>query len=155
MRTLRPVLLAVVLAFGGCGDSQSPIAPVPDGELSMAAAPGDGRPLSARLSGANEAPGPGDPDGTGLARVRLDQGASIVCWEITWRNIAEPTAAHIHRGAVGVPGPVVVTLSPIASGCTAAPSALIKEIRKNPAAFYVNVHNEDFPGGAIRGQLTK
>ena len=28
-------------------------------------------------------------------------------------------------------------------------------INRNPSAFYVNVHNGDFPNGAVRGQLSK
>jgi hypothetical protein len=32
---------------------------------------------------------------------------------------------------------------------------LIKAIRQNPSAYYVNVHNADFPAGAVRGQLSK
>lgn len=30
---------------------------------------------------------------------------------------------------------------------------LIEEIGNNPEAFYVNLHNAAFPGGAIRGNL--
>jgi hypothetical protein len=36
-----------------------------------------------------------------------------------------------------------------------APRELILEIIQNPEAFYVNVHNADFPAGAVRGQLSK
>jgi hypothetical protein len=28
-----------------------------------------------------------------------------------------------------------------------------KEVSANPGKYYVNVHNADFPGGAVRGQL--
>ena len=31
----------------------------------------------------------------------------------------------------------------------------MKDIRQNPEGYYFNVHNGDFPGGAVRGQLTK
>jgi hypothetical protein len=32
-------------------------------------------------------------------------------------------------------------------------SALARRIANNPQRFYVNIHNEKFPDGAIRGQL--
>ena len=74
-------------------------------------------------------------------------------------DIAPAAAAHIHRAPAGVNGPVVVPLSAptdgFASGCAEADAELIQEIRQMPEAFYVNVHNAEFPGGAVRGQLTK
>ena len=39
------------------------------------------------------------------------------------------------------------------SGCVAADSSVIKEIRQDPSAYYVNVHSTLFPAGAVRGQL--
>ncbi len=115
-----------------------------------------GRPFSTPLTGAEEAPGPGDPDGTGSASLQLNQGQDRVCFQLDWQNISPPTAAHIHRAPPGVAGPIVVGLGPVHSGCTSGvPAALIKEIRQNPGAFYVNIHTEEFPGGAIRGQLEK
>ena len=39
------------------------------------------------------------------------------------------------------------------SGCLTANADLVHEILANPAGFYVNVHNAQFPGGAVRGQL--
>lgn len=125
----------------------------------MAAA--NGRPLKAQLAGAAEVPGPGDEDGTGTARLRLNHGRQRVCYLIEVADIDTPTAAHIHAGEAGVAGPVVVDLAPtfvdgLAKGCvTDVERSLIKQMRRHPADYYVNVHNVEFPAGAVRGQLSK
>jgi hypothetical protein len=91
--------------------------------------------------------------------VVVDTTGGQVCYSLHVVNVPNPTAAHIHEGAVGVAGPVVVPLDPpstngTASGC-ARPSdpGLLNRLQQNPAGFYVNVHNADFPDGAARGQL--
>ena len=118
-----------------------------------------GRRLTATLTGAAEVPGPGDPDGGGSAVITLNQGQNEVCFELTVTNIAAATAAHIHTGAAGAAGGVVVTLTPptegSSKGCVSAGAELIKEIRQKPGNYYVNVHNAEFPDGAVRGQLSK
>jgi hypothetical protein len=121
-----------------------------------------GRPFHTDLSGANEVPGPGDPDGNGHAVIILNQGQGLVCFELSVSNILLPaSAAHIHVGGEDVAGPVVVGLSPApdesgsSQGCVEADAQLIKTIRQNPEEYYVNVHNADFPAGAVRGQLSK
>jgi hypothetical protein len=119
-----------------------------------------GRKLTEALTGAAEVPGPGDPDGTGTVSIRLNQGQKQVCFELSVSAIATATAAHIHRGSSTVAGPVVVTLTAPASGTSSGcvdnvSEDLIKDIRQHPENFYVNVHNADFPGGAVRGQLGK
>ena len=121
-----------------------------------------GRPMTTDLSGAEEAPGPGDPNATGSAELTLNQGQGEVCFDLSWADVdGTVVAAHIHVGDAGSPGPIVVGLfmgttfdgTDSASGCVAADSALIKEIRKDPSAYYVNVHSTVFMPGAVRGQL--
>ena len=124
--------------------------------------------LIAKMSGAQEVTAEGEPagdsDGFGNARVRLLPDADRICYRLNWSNIGSPTAAHIHRGARGTNGDVVVPLFSApqelpteisgVSGCASDVSdELSNEIRENPRAFYVNVHNKDHPAGAIRGQL--
>ncbi len=118
-------------------------------------------PLFASMTGAAEAPTKGDSDGKGAAAV-LFPSPTKVCFALLVNNVKKPNAAHIHRGARGVAGPIVVGLRPpasgnggSASGCVTAPAAVISEIASKPGSFYVNVHTADFPGGAIRGQLHK
>ena len=110
------------------------------------------------LSGAAEVPGPGDPDGQGTATVRLAVERSEVCFTIAVIDIAAPTQAHLHRAPAGQSGDVVLNLAPpeadgTSEGCAAADSILLGEIESAPEQFYVNVHNEEFPQGAVRGQL--
>jgi hypothetical protein len=118
------------------------------------------KPYVTQLSGSNEVPGPGDEDGTGGATVSiavLDDTAAEVCWDLAYSDIDAPVAAHIHEGAADVAGPVVVDFgTPGATshtGCADVTTELAQEIVTDPAGYYVNVHNEAFPAGAIRGQL--
>lgn len=118
-----------------------------------------GRPMFVLMDGEQEAPGPGDPDGTGTASFRFNPGLGQVCYTLTAEDIEPATAAHIHIAPVGEPGPIVIPLIPptngSSSGCASADRGLILNIIQNPDAYYVNVHNAPFPGGAIRAQLSK
>lgn len=118
-----------------------------------------GRPYTVPLTGAAERPGPGDPDGTGTATLRVNAGQGQVCYAINVANIDAATLAHIHRGAADAAGPVVVNFDPPADGssegCASVARSLAQELIRAPAGFYVNVHNAAFPGGAIRGQLSR
>lgn len=118
-----------------------------------------GRPLVVTMTGAAEVPGPGDPDGTGTATITLNPGKGEVCYELKVDKIGEANAAHIHSGAVDKAGPPVLNLKAPASGsakeCATLERDKIIDILKNPALYYVNVHNAEFPDGAVRGQLGK
>jgi hypothetical protein len=115
--------------------------------------------MMATLTGAAEVPGPGDTDGSGTASITLNHDKGEVCWDVMVKDIAKPTAAHIHVGAAGTSGGVKVPLKADADGtwkgCSMVDKAVIKEIMDNPANYYVNVHNEEFKAGAVRGQLGK
>jgi hypothetical protein len=111
--------------------------------------------LAATLNGANEPDG-GDPDGAGTFSVEIDAGAGDFCYTVTSTGIAPPTMAHIHSGGAGVNGAPVITIDPNGTDtCIAVEPDVLKPIVATPEAFYVNIHNAEFPGGAIRGQLAK
>jgi len=113
--------------------------------------------FTATLLGTNEVP-PCDLDGTGTATV-VFAGATTVNYTITVNNITlPPIAQHIHQGAAGVNGPIVINFPGVwvgntLVGSTTASAATISAIIANPSGFYVNVHTTDCPGGAVRGQL--
>ena len=115
----------------------------------------------------------GDPNGRGSAYVfGIDGDATTLCYIIEVDKIAEldqapggPRAAHIHPGAAGTNGPVAVTLAWPQGGQAAdcltegeAGKGLepgeVQRILADPSSFYVNVHNGEYPGGAVRGQLS-
>ena len=125
--------------------------------LPATAAPQPLATLRANLT--TEVPGPGDPDGHGNAMVKVYKAK--VCYTLSVRGIKPATMAHIHKGAKGQTGPIVVPTDqssfnlprPTSSGCEAIPSSLSMKLRQNPSNYYVNVHNKPYPDGAIRGQL--
>ena len=118
-----------------------------------------GHSMAIELSGAAEAPGPGDMDGSGMANITLNHDQGQVCYDISVKDIQMPTAAHIHVGPAGQSGGVKVSFKKAADGawkgCASADKALLKDLMENPANYYVNVHNAEFANGAIRGQLAK
>jgi hypothetical protein len=114
--------------------------------------------LYVSLTGLQEVPGPGDPDGNGTVEIRVVPRNGSVCWNLYARAIGPATAAHIHRGAAGMAGPPVLALTtPDANGrsegCATVDQDLAREMARASQEFYVNVHSEALPQGAIRGQL--
>ena len=168
--TRRPALVAALLSFalaaglGACGGDD-------DGDQTRVttgtSAPGektDGAPqaLKARLSGAEEVPGPGADVGVGAALV--DITGTEACYDLSATLAEKPTAAHVHEGAKGTSGPVVVDLEPafepgesafMAKSCVDLTPDVAAKLVADPAGYYVNVHTPGHPDGAIRGQLEK
>ena len=145
MRRLLLVLVLVPLAFAGLVQAVS-------------AADG-GRPFATAMTGAAEVPGPGDPDGSGTAALTVNPGTGTLCYTLTVEGIAPSTAAHIHVAPAGVAGPVVVPLAAPADGTVSACRDIERDLAlaiiQNPENYYVNVHNPEFPAGALRGQLSR
>lgn len=127
---------------------------------SAVAATATGQPLGADLDAANEVgvAAPGDEGTTGTAALTFNQGRGEICFDIDVDgNDAPIVAAHIHAGTADVNGPVVVNFDVPANGLEGCVDGLdkdlVKQIRKDPGAYYVNVHNAVSPAGAARGQL--
>ena len=157
---LTPLILALALAPAGAlsaADQAAPAAaPAPAEAAAVPAAPVEepGVRISATLNGANEVGG-GDTDGTGSFTARIDR--DTLCYTLTVANIDEATMAHIHKGAAGANGPVFIGLPDIDPGehCEEVGGDRLGDLKSRPQNYYVNVHNGDVPGGAVRGQLSK
>ena len=168
MVLLRPLATAVlaVLAFSACGggggkDKDTKVT------TTGTAGPGvknEGTPVSlkAPLSGAEEVPGPGVKDGVGA--FLFDVTATKGCYTLKVTMGEKPTMAHIHQGAKDASGPPVVDLQPSftpgesafeAKSCVDLPADTAAKLIGDPAAYYVNVHSDAHPDGAVRGQLAK
>ncbi len=115
--------------------------------------------LTSELSSANEVP-PSGTGATGSAAVKLDPKRGRVCVDIEANGLAgDVVAGHIHVGAAGTNGGVVVDLgvdSADFEGCVDdVDMALLRLIARNPAGYYVNIHTTAVPSGEIRGQLER
>jgi hypothetical protein len=132
--------------------------------------------LTATLSGGEETPAPGLNTGAvGTAEVGVDLTNREVVVVLQLFNLPTgTTAGHIHAGAKGTPGPVILDFN-FPTGRT---GDLPITFRLGEAAFrarpeigintlidamqtivgenaYVNIHTTQYPAGEIRGQLTR
>jgi len=112
--------------------------------------------FQATLTGASETP-PNASMATGSATFTYDLTTYILTGTVNFQGIT-PTASHIHKGAVGVAGGVVLplaTTAPITSpiSFTSAPLDSTQRADLLSNMYYVNVHSVTYPLGEIRGQL--
>ena len=156
------MIVALALLMVGCGDEAEEVEETGrQAATTVAERLERATRLSATLSGAAEVPTAGDPDGTGTATVNLDVTKREVCYEVAVQKIDRPVGMHIHEGERGKNGDIVVPLNtPTASdtttkGCTNVDATLIGRITATPGNFYVNVHTQTYPQGALRGQLSQ
>src|SRR4030081_2426553 len=106
-KLLLPALAAAALSVAACGSSSR------SSSHSSAAKPRNGvrgRIYHVTLSGKAEKP-PGAPHGAGAAVIALHSNLTV-CWRFSHlRGFSNATVSHIHRGAAGTSGPIVVPLS--------------------------------------------
>ncbi len=113
----------------------------------------------ATLRGDNEVPDPGNVAAQGSAWIYVGADDMTVCSSTIVRGLgSDVTGAHIHTGAAGSNGGVLVALEapvgePFEFGCFTGDGSEVAAIAGDPSGHYVNVHTSDFAGGALRGQL--
>ncbi len=110
------------------------------------------------MSGIQEVP-PNASPATGITFGTFDDGTNVLTIDVIASGFVAPvTAAHVHRGPVGVAGPVIFPLTGTTGGTTYT-SHDVFNLNSTQAADilaglnYANVHSTTFPGGEIRGQI--
>ncbi len=184
----RLVLGLVVVALGllvvGCSSNTTTTTSAPATTLTTAApttappttAPPAGAAMptvTVPLSGSDVVP-PVQTSASGQATFTIDLTALGISYKLEVTDLVDATAAHIHLGAKGQNGPVVVPLfnGPAKSGSftgvlaegTITPADMVGDLQgkglpdllalMQSAGLYVNVHTKAHPDGEIRGQIT-
>ncbi len=125
--------------------------------LAGTATPAMAAKFTAVLNGDSHVLAGGDTNGWGRVRVNVDNSFNQVCADIEVRSVGRVRSVDIYRGGPGVSGQPVVHLDRPDDGdeddCDSVGDALADDISRNPGNFYVLVRTQDFPRGAIRGQL--
>jgi len=163
-------LAACVAVAAGCG-SDSPTTPSQPNTVTFTAA----------LLPSNEVPpvSNAEQSGRGTATITFnltrDSAGAIQSGSVLFRYDLTGFPAgttinlsHIHTGAAGVAGPVLIGTGQTAATALGLPAgagsyeitatsdaATLQSIIDNPANFYFNIHSSTNPGGVARGQLVK
>lgn len=122
------------------------------------AAPAKTETFNAKLNAKQEVPAPTGVKKQAAGTFTAQLTGTKLRWTLTFRKLSGPAAAaHIHMGARGVAGDVIVPLcGPCkngAKGTATVTQATIDALKGGTA--YVNVHTETNAAGEIRGQIKK
>ena len=109
----------------------------------------------ATLNGGAETP-PNSSTASGNATLTYDNITKVFTVVVTYTGMTVSNA-HIHKAEVGVPGNVVFGFTSFPSPINYTSPVLTTEQETDLRAglYYVNLHSTTYPGGEIRGQLTK
>lgn len=176
MKRMTFVALALTLTAVGCDEVLTPVAPTA-GTVT----------LVGQLSAAQEVPPATAPESAATGSVQVTMvptsgGAYVASFTFAVGGLVKAgvlpapldsgsviVASHIHSGAAGVAGPVLVPL-PISSaapivtptgsvlltvGGVTVPADIAAGILANPAGYYFNMHSALNPAGVVRGQLIR
>ena len=96
-------------------------------------------------------------DGAGQATLDINADREEICFEVSLEGIEGVNASHIHEGEEGESGDPVIDITGLddegGEGCVEADEDTIEDILADPEGYYLNVHTEELPDGAGRGQL--
>jgi len=158
MKRLALVSCLAALAVAGCGSSDNP------------AGPSNTTIFNVNVLPANEVPPVTDAQSSGRATavITVHSDTNVVDFSVNMTGFPAGTVitnAHIHPGAAGTNGGVIVPVNAtfpvtLANGSgtisvtTPAQTAEnIGAILAAPQNFYFNIHSSAHPGGVARGQL--
>jgi hypothetical protein len=138
------LLVAAAAALASCSTYQ---------DYAPSFLPGSGA-VSVKLTGAEEVP-PVQTSGTGEGTIRVNADGAVEGSVKT--TGVEGTMAHIHQGAKGQNGPVIIPLTKSGDTYTVPAGAKLNEAQIKAfkeGGLYVNVHTAKNKGGEVRGQMT-
>lgn len=161
MKRLGIAVSILALGLAGCGDDNG-----------NPAGPSNTTVFTVALSAANEVPPVTNSESTarGTGVITIHSDTNTIDFNVSMNsfpNGSAARAAHIHTGAAGVAGGILVDTGltpatavalPNGSGTfsfTGVPASadVIAQLIANPQNFYFNVHSPLNPAGVIRGQL--
>jgi hypothetical protein len=171
MKRLSPFIVALAVLAAGCGGDDNPVAPADDTHMQF----------RATLLPANEVPPVSGPEATGSGTATIDftlvrdSAGAITSGTANFRvdvtgfpSTTAITASHIHPGAAGANGGVLVNANVLPGEITLVNGAITysrlnismtavqaQQIVNNPPGYYFNVHTSANPSGVMRGQLVR
>ena len=169
-RSFTLLLLPVLAGVAGCESDQEPTIEAGGSETTAVAgastttagettttvgATAEARTLALTLTGDVEAPGPGS---AGTAEATLTYDGNELCVEGTTTGVGPIIGGHIHGAPAGQSGDIVIDLGITTAadgpfeGC-ATVGAEGGVVVEDPTNYYLNLHTEEFPAGAVRAQL--